>query len=134
MELEEAKWYSHISRLVPLRFLWEIRFVSPHKEITCSFLIPCLISEARREWHEEKTRMRTTKTNRQMIFFFSISFHLLLTVDDHQYILFLFSFHLPWARARPVPCPAKGGTHGLHAEVPARPAGGRFSTQAWFSA
>jgi hypothetical protein len=55
-----------------------IRFVGPHKEITFSFVMAGLTSEILREWHEEKTRVRNRKRNRQTIFFFSISSHLLL--------------------------------------------------------
>jgi len=71
-----------------------MRFVGPHKEITFSFVMAGLISEILREWHEEETRIRTTKRNRQMIFFFSISYHFLATIYCYNFIQFLFSFQL----------------------------------------
>jgi hypothetical protein len=45
IESEEAKWYSHISRMNPSAFLWVIRFVPPHKAMTSFFVMPGLISE-----------------------------------------------------------------------------------------
>jgi hypothetical protein len=76
-ELELKKWYSHVSIVFSLTVLEVMRLVFPHKEATSSFVMLGLMSETRRGWHEEKTRIRTAKRNRQMILFLSISFYLL---------------------------------------------------------
>jgi len=73
-EFEFKKWYSQVSVVFSLTVSEVVRGVFPHIETTSSFVMLGLISETRRAWHEEKTRIRTAKRNRQMILFLSISF------------------------------------------------------------